>query len=177
VIVESEKEKYDCAIGTTVLLTLLFAYDGVIMGMPHLNFWLYLVLPHVVLAAGTLAIVWRRGIFNDFPMGYVIGFTAFLALAMMHQQTFLHNKNDWRGMVSAVRQLMNRNANTTVRNECSTSQYLEDPHNRCRHQRNQNRSMDSLHRRNARLLANPRQLHQPNSTLTILYLYRDMYYM
>ena len=93
----SEKEKYDCAIGTSVLLTLLFAYDGVIMGMPHLNFWLYLVVPHVVLAAGVLAVVWRRGVFTDYPVGYVIGFTAFLALAMSHQQTFLHNKNDWRG--------------------------------------------------------------------------------
>src|SRR5271169_4697440 len=67
------------------------------MGMPHLNFWLYLVLPHVVLAVGTLAFVWKRGVFNDYPVGYIIGFTAFLALAMSHQQTFLHSKNDWRG--------------------------------------------------------------------------------
>jgi hypothetical protein len=97
VIVGSEKEKYDCAIGTSVLLTLLFAYDGVIMGLPHLNFWLYLVLPHVVLAAAVVGMIWRRGTFHEFPTAYVIGFTAFLALAMMHQQNFLQNKNDWRG--------------------------------------------------------------------------------
>lgn len=82
-----------------MLLTLLFAYDGVIMGLPHLNFWMYLVLPHVVLAVGTLAVVWKRGVFNDYPVGYIIGFTTFLALAMGHQQTFLHNKNDWRGIL------------------------------------------------------------------------------
>lgn len=97
VIVGSEKEKYDCAIGTSVLLTLLFAYDGVIMGLPHLNFWLYLVLPHVVLAAAVVGMIWRRGTFHEFPTAYVIGFTAFLALAMMHQQNFLQNKNDLRG--------------------------------------------------------------------------------
>jgi hypothetical protein len=97
VIVGSEKEKYECAIGTSVLLTLLFAYDGVIMGLPHLNFWKYLVLPHVVLAVATLAFVWKRGVFNDYPVGYIIGFTAILALAMNHQQSFLHSKNDWRG--------------------------------------------------------------------------------
>ena len=79
VTVGSEKEKYECAIGTSVLLTLLFAYDGVVMGLPHLNFWMYLVLPHVVLAVATLAFVWKRGVFNDYPVGYIIGFTAILA--------------------------------------------------------------------------------------------------
>ena len=131
VIVGSEKEKYDCAIGTSVLLTLLFAYDGVIMGLPHLNFWLYLVLPHVVLAVAVVGLIWRRGTFHEFPTAYVMGFAVFLALAMMHQHYFLQNKNDWRGTVSAVKHLMNRNADNAVNHEYSTSQRLKDPHNRC----------------------------------------------
>jgi len=102
VIVGSEKEKYDCAIGTSVLLTLFFAYDGVVMGLPHLNFWLYLVLPHVVLAAAVVSMIWNRGTFHEFPTAYVIGFTAFLGLAMMHQQNFLQNKNDCRGKPQSI---------------------------------------------------------------------------
>ena len=82
---------------------MLFAYDGVIMGLPHLNFWLYLVLPHVVLAAVVVGLIWRRGTFHEFPTAYIIGFTAFLALAMMNQQNFLHDQRDWRGKTQSLR--------------------------------------------------------------------------
>jgi hypothetical protein len=80
-----------------VLLTLLFAYDGVLMGLPHLNFWLYLALPHAFLALVVVGYVWKRGILHSFPTAYVLGFVAFLALAFVHQQTFLQNQLDWRG--------------------------------------------------------------------------------
>ena len=99
-VLGSEKEQYRCAIGTSVLLTLLFAYDGVVMGMPQLNFWKYLVLPHIFLATIVVGVIWKRGILHKFPIAYVIGFAAFLAFAMVHQQNFLRNQNDWRGIVS-----------------------------------------------------------------------------
>jgi hypothetical protein len=78
-------------------MTLLFAYDGVVMGSPHLSFWLYLALPHTVLGLGVAAYVWKRGIMHGFPIAYVLGFTVFLALAFVHQQNFLRNQTDWRG--------------------------------------------------------------------------------
>jgi hypothetical protein len=82
-----------------MLLTLLFAYDGMIMGMPPLNFWKYLVLPHVFLAVVVVGVIWKRGLLHKFPIAYVIGFAAFLTLAMVHQQNFLRNQNDWRGTI------------------------------------------------------------------------------
>jgi len=84
-------------VATSILLTLLFAYDGVIMGLPHLSFWLYLALPHAMLGLGVAAYVWKRGIMHGFPLAYVLGFTIFLALAFVHQQNFLRNQTDWRG--------------------------------------------------------------------------------
>jgi hypothetical protein len=93
----SEKEKYDLAIAVSILLIFLFAYDGVILGLPHLNFWTYLVGPHVLLAVIVAAIIWKRGLFHEFPAAYVIGFAAFLSLTMVHQQSFLRNQADWRG--------------------------------------------------------------------------------
>lgn len=106
VFVESEKENYDCAIGTSVLLTLLFAYDALLMGLPHLNFWLYLALPHTLLALCVAGYVYKRGIMHGFPIAYILGFTVFLALAFVHQQSFLRNQNDWRGMDAVGRVLM-----------------------------------------------------------------------
>lgn len=99
----SEKEQYDCAIGTSVLLTVLFAYDGMIMGMPQLNFWKFLVLPHVFLAVIVVGVIWKRGVLHNFPVAYVIGFATFLALAMVHQQNFLRNQSDWRGSIHIER--------------------------------------------------------------------------
>jgi hypothetical protein len=75
------------------------------MGLPHLNFWVYLVLPHSVLALGVTGYIWRRGLLHHFPTAYVVGFAAFLALAMVHHQTFLRNQRDWRGIFN------NSNAN------------------------------------------------------------------
>lgn len=67
------------------------------MGLPHLNFWIYLALPHTLLGLGVTAYIWKRGIMHGFPIAYVLGFTVLLALAFMHQQNFLRNQNDWRG--------------------------------------------------------------------------------
>jgi len=97
ICLENEKEQYDCAIGTSVLLTFLFAYDGIILGLPQLNFWIYLVLPHTILALVVAAYIWKRGIFHTFPTAYILGFVALLVLAFLHQQTFLQNQRDWRG--------------------------------------------------------------------------------
>jgi hypothetical protein len=68
------------------------------MGLPHLNFWFYLALPHAFLALVVVGYVWKRGILHSFPTAYVLGFVAFLALAFVHQQTFLRNQFDWRGI-------------------------------------------------------------------------------
>lgn len=95
-----EKEKYDCAIGVSILLIFLFGYDGIIMGFPHLNFWMYLVLPHMFLGTVVIGFVWRRGMMHSFPTAYVVGFAGFLALAMVHQQNFLRSQSDWRRMPS-----------------------------------------------------------------------------
>jgi hypothetical protein len=70
------------------------------MGMPQLNFWKYLVLPHVFLAVVVVGVIWKRGVLYNFPIAYVIGFAAFLALAMVHQQNFLRNQNDWKGIIA-----------------------------------------------------------------------------
>ena len=97
--VENEKEKYDCTIGTSILLILVFAYDGIIMGLPRLNFWMYLVLPHTLLALLVAGYIWKRGILHSFPTAYILGFTAFLILVFLHQQNFLQNQRDWRGNI------------------------------------------------------------------------------
>ena len=94
---ESEKEQYNLAIGTSILLTFLFAYDGIVMGFPQLSFWTYLVLPHVLLATVVVGVIWRKGMFHRFPVAYVVGFAAFLALAMVHQHGFVRNHHDWKG--------------------------------------------------------------------------------
>ena len=109
--VGSEKEKYDCAIGTSMVLTLLFAYDGVIMGLPQLNFWLYLVLPHFLLALIVVGVTWKMGVFHAYPAAYILGFTALLAMAMIHQQNFLHNQNEWRGMKVLLSQTLQSHGN------------------------------------------------------------------
>jgi hypothetical protein len=98
-IVGSEKEKYDCAIGTSLILTVLFAYDGVILGFPQLNFWMYLVLPHLILTLTAIGVIWKKGVLYSSPAAYLIGFLAILVLAMCHQQSFLQNQNDWRGIL------------------------------------------------------------------------------
>jgi hypothetical protein len=101
-LLENEKEKYDCAIGTSLMLTLLFAYDGVILGAPQVNFWIYLALPHTVLALLVAGYIWKRGLLHSFPTAYILGFTVFLILAFLHQQTFLQNQRDWRGTPNNV---------------------------------------------------------------------------
>ena len=98
IFVESEHEKYMCAIATSIVLMLLFVYDGIMMGLPQLNFWMYLELPHFVLAGTVVGVSWRMGLFHAYPAAYILGFTALLAMAMIHQQNFLHNQNEWRGM-------------------------------------------------------------------------------
>lgn len=67
------------------------------MGFPQLNFWKYLVLPHVLLALVVVGVIWKRGMLHTFPTAYILGFVALLALAMIHQQNYLRNQNDWRG--------------------------------------------------------------------------------
>lgn len=81
-----------------MLLTLLFAYDGLIMGFPQANFWTYLVLPHVLLAATVVGATWRKGMLHKYPVAYVLGFAALLVLTMVHRQNFLFHHNDWKGM-------------------------------------------------------------------------------
>jgi len=69
------------------------------MGFPHLNFWTFLVLPHVFLGTAVIGFIWRRGIMHSFPTAYILGFAGFLALAMVHQQNFLRNQSDWRRII------------------------------------------------------------------------------
>jgi hypothetical protein len=94
----SEKERFECAIGTSVLLTLLFAYDGFILGLPQVDFWTCLVLPHALIALAIVGVVWKRGLLHEQPVTYAFGFMGILALAMVHQQNFLRNQREWRGI-------------------------------------------------------------------------------
>ena len=100
-----------------MLLTLLFAYDGLIMGFPHANFCTLLVLPHVLFAATVVGAFWRKGLLYQYPVAYVLGFAAFMVLTMVHQQNFLYRQNDWKGMslnmlklIIAMRILVQREA-------------------------------------------------------------------
>jgi len=98
-ILGSEKEKFDLAVWISIILTLVFAYDGVFLGLPHVDFWLCLVLPHTLVGFGIAAVVWRKGFFHSMPTTYIIGFAGILVLATMHQQAFIRQQQDWRGIL------------------------------------------------------------------------------
>jgi hypothetical protein len=117
--VESEKEKYRCAVGTSILLGIVFAYDGFAMALPSLNFWVYLVLPHATVALCVAVYIWRHGLLQTSPTAYLFGFVMFLVLCMMHQHNFLQNQRDWAGS-SSYAKINLRNHGILVR--CYTAQ-------------------------------------------------------
>jgi|SRR5271154_1926290 len=91
---------YDCAIWCSLVLMGVFGYDGFIMGFVELSFWRWVVLPHVLVAVGVVCVIWRKGVFQSFPVAYILGFAAFLAITMVNQQTFLRNQIEFKGNVS-----------------------------------------------------------------------------